>query len=102
MQRSQLSQCSHYDDLDGIYNYNEGTLKRSGQTLVSNNKCARKQDVVSGWNEQVKELHSTDRDADWLWREIDKPRQCDIFRLMKLSRIKLKHAITKYKKAKKL
>ena len=56
--------------------------------------------MVPGWNEQVKELHSAARDAYWIWREIDKPREGDVYNLMKLSRIKCKHAIRKCKKDK--
>ena len=37
-----------------------------------------------------KELHSAARDAHWLCREIGKPRQADLFNLMKLSRINCK------------
>ena len=47
-----------------------------------------------------KELHSAARDAHWLCREIGKPRQADLFNLMKLSRINSKHAIRKCKKDK--
>ena len=121
-----------------------GALKRSVHTLVSNNKCAFKHDVVAGWNdvvpdwndvvagwndvvpgwndvvagwndvvagwndvvagwnEQVKELHSAARDADWIWKEIGKPRQGNAFNVMKLSRIKFKHAIRKCKKDKEI
>ena len=47
-----------------------------------------------------KKLHSADRDTHWLSREIGKPRQADLFNLMKLSRTICKHAIRKCKKDK--
>ena len=78
--------CNHYDDLDDSYNYIVGTLKRSGHMLVSNHTCA---DMVPGWNEQVNKLHRAARVAYWLWREKGKPRQVDVFNVMKLSIIKL-------------
>ena len=54
-----------------------------------------KHHVVPSWNEKVKAC-----DAYWLWREIGTPRQRDVFNVMKLSRIKFKHAIRKCKKDK--
>ena len=97
--------CSHYDDFDDFYNYIVGTsghtlVSRSGHTLVSNHKCDFKHGVVPGWNEQVKELHSAACDFYWLWRETGKPRQGDVFNVMKLSRIKFQHAIRKCKRDK--
>ena len=51
---------------------------------------------MPGWNAHVKEQH--DRDAYWLWREMGKPRNGDIFTLMKLSRSRFKYAFRKCKR----
>ena len=50
----------------------------------------------------MKHLHSAALGAYWLWREIDKQRQGEVFNVTKLSRIKFKHAIRKCKKDKSL
>ena len=42
--------------------------------------------IVPGWNEQVKEVHDAARHAYLTWRDIGKPRQGDVFTMMKLSR----------------
>ena len=65
---------------------------------MSNCKCDFKHAVVPGWNDKVKEFHSAAGNAYLVWRAIGKPRQGDVFNAMKLSRIKLKHAIRKCKK----
>lgn len=92
--------CNHHDDLDDFCNSIVITLKRCGHTLRSNRKGAYKYNVVPGWNERVKELHCAARDAYCIWKEIGKPRQGDIFNVMKLSRMKFKQAIRKCKREK--
>ena len=49
--------------------------------------------IVPGWNEQVQELHDAARNAYLTWREIGKPRQGDVFIMMKLPRSKFKYAL---------
>ena len=46
----------------------------------------------------MKELHCAARDAYWLWREVGKPRQGDVFNVMKLSRSRFKFALRKCKR----
>ena len=75
------------------------TLSRCSQPLVSNRNRNIKQAIVPGWNAHVKEQHDYARDAYyWLWREMGKPRNGDIFTLMKLSRSRLKYALRKCKR----
>ena len=41
-----------------------------------------KQAIVPGSNEYVKEQHVAARDAYWLWREMGKPGNWDVFTLI--------------------
>ena len=59
-----------------------------------------KEDIVPGWNDQVKELHCAAGHAYMTWRELGKPRQGDVFTMMKLSRSKFKFALKKCKRDK--
>ena len=54
-----------------------------------------KQAIVPGWNEYVKEQHEAARDAYWLWLEMGKPMNGDVFTLMKLCRSRFKYALRK-------
>ena len=53
---------------------------------------------MPGWNAHVNEQHDCARDAYRLWRYMGKPRNGDIFTLMKLSRSRLKYALRKCKR----
>ena len=62
-----------------------------------------KQAIVPGWNEYVKEQHeaaTSARGAYWLWRDMGKPRNEDLFSLMKLCRSRFKYALRKCKRDK--
>ena len=76
------------------------TLKKCSHALVSTGKHVVKEDIVPGWNDQVKELHCAARHAYMTWRELGKPRQGDVFTMMKLSRSKFKFALRKCKRDK--
>ena len=86
---------SHHVEISQLYNTIIYTLSRCSQPLVSNHNRNFKQAIVPGWNAHVKEQHDYARDAYWLWREMGKPRNGDIFTLMKLSRSRLKYALRK-------
>ena len=80
---------SHRDEIDELYASIVNTLKKCSHALVSTGKhVVNKEDIVPGWNEQVKELHCAARHAYLTWRELGKPRQGDVFTMMKLSRSK--------------
>ena len=64
------------------------------------NNRGTKQAIVPGWNEYVKEHHDAAMDAYWLWREMGKPRNGDVFTLMKLCRSRFKYALRKCKREK--
>ena len=70
--------------------------------FVSSGKHISKEVLVPGWNEQVKELHDAARHAHLTWREIGKPKQGDVFTMMKLSRSKFKYALRKCKRDKEI
>ena len=75
-------------------------LKKCSHAFVSTGKHTVKDFIVPGWNEQVQELHDAARNAYLTWREIGKPRQGDVFIMMKLSRSKFKYALRKCKRDK--
>ena len=54
-----------------------------------------KQAIVPDWNEYVKEQHEAARDSYWLWLEMGKPMNGDVFTLMKLCRSRFKYALRK-------
>ena len=56
--------------------------------------------VLYGTKLKVKELHCAARHAYLTWRELGKPRQGDVFTMMKLSRSKFKFALRKCKRDK--
>ena len=90
---------SHHVEISEFYHTIICTLSRCSQPLVSNRNRNIKQAIVPGWNAHVKEQHDYARDAYyWLWREMGKPRNGDIFTLMKLSRSRLKYALRKCKR----
>ena len=91
---------SHRDEIDELYASIVNTLKKCSHALVSTGKHVVKEDIVPGWNEQVKELHCAARHAYLTWRELGKPRQGDVFTMMKLSRSKFKFAFRKCKRDK--
>ena len=65
------------------------SLTASSQPLTVPNNRGTKQAIVPGWNEYVKEHHDAAMDSYWLWREMGKPRNGDVFTLMKLCRSRL-------------
>ena len=89
---------SHRDEIDELYAYIVDTLNKCSHALVSTGKHIVKEDIVPGWNEQVKQLHCAARHAYLTWRELCKPRQGDVFTMMKLSRGKFKFALRKCKR----
>ena len=91
---------SHQDEIDELYDSIVSSLKKCSHVFVSSGKHISKEVLVPGWNEQVKELHDAARHAYLTWREIGKPRQGDVFTMMKLSRSKFKYALRKCKRDK--
>ena len=71
------------------------SLTACSQPLTVPNNRGTKQAIVPGWNEYVKEHHDAAMDAYWLWREMGKPRNGDVFTLMKLCRSRFKYALRK-------
>ena len=91
---------SHQDEIDELYDSIVSSIKKCSHAFVSSGKHISKEVLVPGWNEQVKELHDAARHAYLTWREIGKPRQGDVFTMMKLSRSKFKYALRKCKRDK--
>ena len=89
---------SHRDEIDELYASIVSTIKKCSHAFVSTGKHTVKEFIVPGWNEQVQELHDAVRNAYLTWREIGKPRQGDVFIMMKLSRRKFKYALRKCKR----
>ena len=90
----------HRDEIDELYASIVSALKKCSHAFVSTGKNTVKDFIVPGWNEQVQELHDAARNAYLTWREIGKPRQGDVFIMMKLSRSKFKYALRKCKRDK--
>ena len=90
----------HRDEIDELYASIVSALTKCSHAFVSTGKHTVKDFIVPGWNEQVQELHDAARNAYLTWREIGKPRQGDVFIMMKLSRSKFKYALRKCKRDK--
>ena len=82
----------HITDTDSFYNEIMQCLIQAIDTDFSKHNPI-KGSVKPGWSDYVAELYSTSRDIAKLWGNADKPRQCYLFELHRISKARFKFAV---------
>ena len=94
--------CKNPDHIKGITDMYDNLVKlllKAGESITVNKNCRFKK--IPGWNDYVKELHQTARNAFLVWRDQNKPKHGPIFDLMKTSRALFKKALRACKSSEK-
>ena len=83
---------SHLSDITAFYNDIIQCLCKAAEECIPSRKVGH-HNALAGWNDVVKDKHKESRQAFLLWCANGKPRQGQIYDMMRQSRTQFKYAV---------
>ena len=88
---------AHQHSVDAMYNSIIQALKISGKEFTQERECSKRYNIIPGWNEYCREVHSNARDAFITWAMNGRPRSGPLHRNMQITRATFKQALRRCK-----
>ena len=76
---------AHQHSVDAMYNSIIQALKISGKEFTQERECSKRYNIIPGWNEYCREVHSNARDAFITWAMNGRPRSGPLHRNMQIT-----------------
>ena len=88
---------AHQHSVDAMYNSIIQAMKISSKEFMQQRESSRTYNIIPGWNEFCREVHSNARDAFIIWAMNGRPRSGPLHRNMQITRATFKQALRRCK-----